>query len=320
MQGSPDGNKARHPIRVVAKRTGLSLHLLRAWERRYGVVVPTRSAGGQRLYSDADIERLRLLREAVDAGRSISQVASLDDAELAGLVNEDRPGEARVAAAVGAGSAETDMQHYLEATLRAAERMDDDALHRLLMHALLATRPLDFIHELIGPLLGEVGTRWQDGQLKPAHEHTASIAVRRVLGFMLDAYEPERDAPTLVSTTLTGDPHELGAMMAGVVAGEAGWRVLYLGPSLPAEEIARAAILRSATAVAVSAVDELGEGAIAEELRRLRAALPRRVRLFAGGRAVQSSAEVFADIDGLEVASLERLREALRRSAAASGV
>src|SRR5687768_12427129 len=78
----------RHPIGVVADRTGLSPDVLRVWERRYGVVEPQRSAGGQRLYSDADVERLVLLHRATRGGHGISHVASLSRAKLEDLVGE----------------------------------------------------------------------------------------------------------------------------------------------------------------------------------------------------------------------------------------
>src|SRR6188768_2569345 len=87
----------RHPIAVVAERTGLSQDLLRVWERRYQAVIPTRGPGGQRLYSDADIERLALLHAATRAGRSISRVANLSDATLAELVDEDLAARERIA-------------------------------------------------------------------------------------------------------------------------------------------------------------------------------------------------------------------------------
>ena len=300
----------RHPIRVVARRTGITLHVLRAWERRYAVVEPGRTEGGQRLYSDADIERLKLLRDAVASGRSISQVAPLGETALAELVAQDR--------AAGGGAAPTsepesgtEIARYLSASLAAAERMDDDALHRVLLRALVSLRPLDFIEGLIQPLLYEVGERWHRGQLRPSHEHAVSIAVRRVLTFLLSAYEPKADAPTLVTTTITGDPHEFGAMLASVLAGEAGWRVLYLGASLPADEIARAAAVSGASAVAVSAVDDRGADLLVREFERLRAQLPDRVRLLAGGRAVEQYATQLAPIAGLEVIDLQELRERL---------
>ena len=80
----------RHPIQVAARRSGLSQDTLRAWEKRYGVVEPARSGGRQRLYSDQDVERLRLLRSAVEEGRRISEVANLSAKELTALVLEDR--------------------------------------------------------------------------------------------------------------------------------------------------------------------------------------------------------------------------------------
>lgn len=302
--------EARHPIRVVAKRTGITLHVLRAWERRYRVVEPGRTNGGQRLYSDADIERLKLLRDAVASGRAISQVARLSDGELAELVAQDRASGVAVAVAAEPAT-ETELGRYLNACLQAAERMDDDALHRVLLRALVSLRPLDFIDGLVEPLLFEVGERWHQGHLRPSHEHAVSIAVRRVLTFLLSAYEPKAGAPTLVTTTLTGDPHEFGAMLASVLAGEAGWRVLYLGASLPAEEIARAAAVSGASAVAVSAIDDRGPEVLVRELERLRSELPQRVRLMAGGRAVERHAEALTHIAGLEVVDLQDLRQTL---------
>ena len=80
----------RHPIRIVSSRTGIPQDLLRAWEKRYQAVVPARSPNGRRLYSDADINKLRLLKRAVSAGRRIGDVASLTIEELNSLIEEDR--------------------------------------------------------------------------------------------------------------------------------------------------------------------------------------------------------------------------------------
>src|ERR687895_1311192 len=95
MTSHTEPDIARHPIGVVAERTGLSPDLLRVWERRYRAVEPSRSLDGQRAYSDGDIERLRLLRLATAAGRSISQVATLGTEELARLVHEDEAARQR---------------------------------------------------------------------------------------------------------------------------------------------------------------------------------------------------------------------------------
>ena len=102
---------------------------------------------------------------------------------------------------------------------------------------------------------------------------------------------PEPDAPLLVSTTLAGELHEFGVLLASVLAAEAGWRVLYLGPSLPAGEIARAAASSRAHAVAVSVVDERPATELMAELGSLRERLPARVRLLVGGRGALAQAD-----------------------------
>ena len=84
----------RHPIQIVVRRTGLTADVLRAWERRYTAVEPARSSSGRRLYTDDDIERLRLLKRATDAGRSIGQVATLATDALTAMVRDDEAQEA----------------------------------------------------------------------------------------------------------------------------------------------------------------------------------------------------------------------------------
>src|SRR5215218_6409458 len=88
MEAMPPDSDPRHPIGVVAERTGLTPDVLRVWERRYSVVEPSRSAGGQRVYSDADIERLSLLHRATRGGHNISQVATLSQEKLQDLVRD----------------------------------------------------------------------------------------------------------------------------------------------------------------------------------------------------------------------------------------
>lgn len=295
MTDSPD-REPRHPIRVVARRAGVSLHLVRAWERRYGVVSPARSDGGQRLYSDADVERLRLLREAVDAGRSISQVAELPTEELAALVATDRAPAARDLLAL-----------RLDECLSAAERFDERALDLALIQGLAAVSPIEFTERLVAPLLHEVGERWHTGGLAPAHEQAVSAALRRSLTFLLGAFRAAPGAPTLVAATLAGEGHEFGALLASARAAEAGWRVLYVGPGRTAADLARLSAVNHASAVAVSLVNELDAEPLVARLLELRAALPGRVLLLAGGRAADRHAATLAQLPGIETSALRTL-------------
>ena len=133
--------KPRHPIRVVAQRTGLSTPVLRAWERRYSVVIPSRSNGGQRLYSDADIRRLQLLATAVDGGRSIGLIAALEPPQLDALIDEDRQIPIQP---VGGGAVAPDTERVTLA-LEHIKQMRTDALEQLLMRSAVEMRP----HELV---------------------------------------------------------------------------------------------------------------------------------------------------------------------------
>jgi MerR family transcriptional regulator, light-induced transcriptional regulator len=296
-------NEAIHPIGVVSKRTGVSLHVLRAWERRYGVVAPGRSAGGQRLYSDADVARLRLLRQVTEAGRNISQVAQLPLAELQRLVSED----ARAAVV----PERSDVESYRSRCLAAAERLDGEAVHAALMRAVVSLRPAEFLEEVLMPLLREVGERWHEGTLSPAQEHVVSVSARRVVTWLVDAYEAPAEAPVLLVTTVSGEQHEFGALMASLVGLDAGWRVTYLGTSLPAEEVVKSARLVGASVVALSMVNR-GESAVpVEEFARIRVALPATVSVVVGGAGAAARRTTLEEAGAVVLESAAELRALL---------
>src|ERR1700674_3350268 len=175
----------RHPMRVVTRRTGLSADLLRAWERRYEVVKPSRSAGGRRLYSDGDVERLRLLYRATLAGRSIGQVADLPTDALAALVRKDAAEDAAAQGAsdraqMSALEADAPAADYLGDSLRAIERLDPIGLNVTLQRAAIALSAAALFDTLVVPLLECVATRSHEGTLRRAHGHVAGVVVRPV--------------------------------------------------------------------------------------------------------------------------------------------
>jgi MerR family transcriptional regulator, light-induced transcriptional regulator len=138
MTNEPLDTVPRHPIAVAARRTGLSTHVIRVWERRYGAVTPTRSEGGVRLYSDADVRRLRLLQRATVAGRPIGQVARLPDGALLGLVHEDAE---EPAAGTEAPAPRRSTGRIVEACVQALEELDGAAMHTALARAIVALTP-----------------------------------------------------------------------------------------------------------------------------------------------------------------------------------
>src|ERR671915_1384914 len=125
-------SEARHPVRVAASRSGVNPHVLRAWERRYRVVTPVRSEGGQRLYSDLDVERLRLLRRLTGRGHGIGQLAKLSNEELERIIRDEEPPDQQPEAEV---ASESRVGEFQSAALRAAQRLDAGELQSVLERA-----------------------------------------------------------------------------------------------------------------------------------------------------------------------------------------
>jgi DNA-binding transcriptional MerR regulator/methylmalonyl-CoA mutase cobalamin-binding subunit len=303
-------------MRVVTRRTGLSPDLLRAWERRYEVVTPSRSEGGRRLYSDTDIERLRLLYRATLAGRSIGQVAELPTEALAALVRQDAAADAELTARGSPardGDAPAAAADYLADAVRAIERLDATALEATLRRATIALASITLLDGLVVPLLEDVGAHWREGTLRPVHEHLASMMVRRVLDGVVEGASPPLATASVVVATPSGQMHELGALLVAASAATEGWRVTYLGPDLPAEDIAECAVRTRARAVALSVVYPTGDPAVGDELRRLRSALPKRTALLVGGAATHSYSAVLNAIGAVQLDDLAGLRVVLRK-------
>lgn len=292
------------PIAVVADRTGLSQDVLRVWERRYGVVRPRRGPGGQRLYTNADIERLQLLHQATRAGRSISHVAGLPPAELARLVAEDAAArERQLRDAPGTNEA----SDLVEGALTLARSLDAAGLDVELRRAASRMGTTTFIEMLAAPLLRRVGDEWHAGRLTPAQEHLLSTTVHDIVVEVMRSVANQNGAAKLLVTTPAGERHVIGAALVGAAAAVDGWNVLYLGADLPAAEIARAARTAAVDAVAVSVVFVEQRKSVLAELRALRASLPPAVPLIVGGAGaaglrrdlVASGIDVETNITGL---------------------
>ncbi len=311
-------------MRLVASRTGLSPHVLRAWERRYNVVSPTRSDGGQRLYSDLDVERLLRLRRLTDRGHAIRRIAALPLEELARLEQEvEAGGDAarRLAADRGleAGDAEQATTEHAESAvasaLQAARRLDPIELEAVLERAAVTLGVPIFIDEVVAPALMRIGHGWAQGSVSVAQEHMATAVFRRVLGWLFRVYEVKGPAPRLVVATPPGQQHEMGALMVAASAAAEGWSVTYLGPDLPVAELLSAARQTDTDAVAVSAVSAGEAGDLAVVLREIRSGLPDRVPLLVGGAAVPGIRRDAEAAGALVLDSLPELRVVLRRLA-----
>jgi len=302
-----ESTEPRHPIRVVAQRTGLSTPVLRAWERRYGVVAPHRSDGGQRLYSDADIRRLQLLATAVDGGRSIGLVAELELPQLEALIDEDRETPVHPMGDFVAPDVER-----VKIALDHIEQMRTDDLEQFMMRCAVELRPHELVEGLMVPLLQEIGRGWQAGRLGPSTEHIASVAIRRFLEWMSSTNQKDATAPLALTGTPAGQRHEFGALLAGVVAAYEGWRVRFLGPDLPAAEIARAADKLGARMVALSAVHPRLDATGVQEVVEIRRRLPPTVKVVIGGAGADAHRDHWREAGIVSPQSFSDFRDNLR--------
>jgi DNA-binding transcriptional MerR regulator len=299
-----------HPVRVVTQRTGLSPDLLRAWERRYRVVRPRRSKGGQRLYSDEDIERLRDLHRAVLAGRTIGEVARLYRDALAQLVEADSSGVA-VTDLVPDEDA-TALQRLHDECWSAVQRIDAPAIDRHLRQAAHRFSVPVLLDHLIAPLLREIGDSWEAGTLQPIHEHAASVEIQRFLTWIVQSTPSRADAPLIAIATPAGQQMELGALMVAASAAAEGWRVAWFGPNLPAQDIILGADTLNPAAVAISLVHQTRDPGLHKELERIARGIAGKVPLLVGGRAASGHALLLERLGATVLSDLTSLRTWLR--------
>ncbi|HEY0467252.1 MAG TPA: MerR family transcriptional regulator [Polyangiaceae bacterium] len=300
--------ETRYRIGTAARLAGVSTHALRVWERRYGVPTPGRSEGGARLYSEAEVDRLRLFKRAVDRGHAIGQIATLGPAELERLAGGP--------SAVVSGRAETTSE-LLGEFVQAVSSFDSAQAERLLERARVLLSARELVLQILAPLLARIGQAWQKGELCTASEHVASTLVREHATRLLRQIPADAGAERLLVSTPAAELHELGALLAAAVAKIHGYDVLYLGPNLPASEIALAARAARADLVALSIV-ALEPRAAGVEVRALAKALPPGVNLLLGG-AQAHAVSLVARCELSALGSLEELERYLveRRSRAA---
>lgn len=307
------GSEKRYSMKAASIRTGLSPHAIRAWERRYGAVSPLRDSNNRRYYGEGEIERLTLLHKATEAGFQISQIAGHSREELRELVGgmnvielpvrkeHQFPREAAPAA---------DIEDYAGAFVMALERMDRKALELVFASAETELGRNALLELVVVPMMERVGDMWRKGELRISHEHMASQIVRTFLGGLLSSQQSFPGAPHAVVTTPSDQAHELGALTAAVTAASEGWNVSYMGPNLPAEEIAGTVKHNSSRAVILSLIYPESDPTVARELRKLRRYLPE-TAIIVGGRAKHSYSQVLGEIEAMVVGELYELRQAL---------
>lgn len=272
-------------VKAVSILSGVSAHTLRAWERRYQAVKPSRTSNGRRSYSMADVERLKLLSQLVEQGHAISSVARQSNPKLRELLGKapnlpDRENSPELQQRVG---------RSLDSLLSALKAFDLKELGRELRESRISFSPPVFVLRIASPLFHEVGLQVERGSLSVAQEHALSAAMRGELAQLLHAVgtkQHHENLPKFVLTTPEGELHEFGALLGAILCLHLGFETYYLGPSLPAKDLGKAVrvlgirnIVLGTTAIAKDLLAE----PIETYLKRLGPYLPSGSQIWIGG-------------------------------------
>lgn len=275
-----------YTIKQAAARSGLSVPVLRAWERRYGVVTPIRTASGYRLYDEPAVMRLRTMRALIDRGWSPSSAAAALVDGTAPDVEIDAVPSPAGRSSVGAG-ADVGTEDRIEALrssfVGAAAKLDADGVERTLDEMMAGGSYEIVVERDILPALRALGDAWEAGRVDVAAEHAASHAVWRRLAAAFQAAGRAAPAEGAVLVGLPpGARHELGALAFAVAARRAGVPVLYLGPDLPVEDWVASAQRVHARAAVIGAITRTDGAAALEVARALIDAVPGILVAFGG--------------------------------------
>jgi DNA-binding transcriptional MerR regulator len=276
-------------IGEFARRVGVSPELLRAWERRYGLLQPVRSQGGFRLYTSDDAVRVERMKHALDEGLSAAEAARRALAQ--------------------ARSPDGALDDARERLLDAARDYDETAVHSVLDQALAGFALETVLRELILPVLQDVGSEWERGALEIGQEHFLTNLIRERL-LALARLWGRGGGPLAILACAPGERHDIGPIAFGLVLRSHGWRILFLGADTPIATLRGMVEQTEPRLVVVASTDGALLEAVGGELRRLARAAP----LVLSGSGASEELCVRLKVDRLD-GDLVAAAEAVPRSA-----
>ncbi len=293
-------------IAAVERDTGLSKDTLRVWERRYGFPNPGRDALGERAYSLAEVEKLRIVKRLLDAGHRPGRVV-MQSLEQLQAISEQTAEQPQRGGEMALGA--PDLREHLDLI----RSHDLPRLRAQLSRLLSRVGVARFVSEVVGPLNAAVGDAWLRGQLEVFEEHLYTETMQVVLRTAIASLpEPAGDDATRVLlTTFPGEPHGLGLLMAEAMLALEGCHCVSLGTQTPLWDIVRAAEALSSDIVALSFTGCMNPNQIVDGLSELRTKLPARARLWAGGSAPVLQRRPVAGVEAFT--ALTDVPQALRR-------
>ena len=317
----------KFPIREVAKQTNLSSYVIRAWEKRYTAVEPIRTHSNQRIYTEADVERLRLLKEATESGQKIGHIATLPNQKILELIKKGKGFSAehqmelsKQNTKIAVSEIDADAKEYIQKGLEAIKNLDNQRLEDILIQAAVELSRPQLLEKMITPLMDQVGNGWRKGIIRISSEHMASEVVRSFLATIRSRFRTKQpSSPNIVIATPAGQFHCIGAFTIAVIAESEGWKTNFLGSNLPAIDIIQAVTKNNSKAVGLSITYPPDDPKLAQELQTLRAGLPDKTKILVGGKSAYAYDETIAGISALHMTSLKKFLEVLREIRSSGG-
>lgn len=300
-------NNIKYPIKAVSDLTGLTEHVIRAWEKRYNLVIPDRTETNRRLYSKDDVEKLSLLSKASKSGYSIGVISNYSLEQLNQLFGEKEPYIKKEEIT----ATDTTIDNVIENCISLVKILDKKAFeHELYSAQIKFSQPI-LIEKIITPLIERIGDLWKSGEIRIMHEHISTTIIRKFLTQIIDANLVDTNAPKIIIATPKGQLHELGALIVGVVASSDGWDVTYIGPDLPGEEIAAAIEKINPKVVALSIVYPSDDVLLDKEMLKISRLISSDTVVLAGGRSVLSYENILRKMNVKIISDLNEFRDQL---------
>lgn len=298
-------NSAHYPIKLVVRRTGLSGHLIRMWERRYQAVKPVRTDTNRRVYTDTEVRRLEILGKLTRSGHTISAIANLSTEKIEKMLHVDYGAADGTRRELVIAPQRISAESAAADALKCISALDAHGLKQVLVQAEAGLGQSGMLKGIIAPLLEEVGRRVLSGKFRSTNENVATAVCRRYVDSWRGAHTSDKIDRVLLAGTLQGDWHECGPLGTASLAAASGWYAIYLGPSLSIEDIAKAVQTHAPEVLAINISSPVEEKALRAELERLHVVVGKRTRLIVLGDGARQLAEMIRQIDISRVESAE---------------
>ncbi|MDB2447266.1 MerR family transcriptional regulator [bacterium] len=266
----------------VARATGISVYKLRIWERRYGFPEPLKLPSGHRRYTSHTVDHLKLVNIALKNGTRASKVAKMSIAELIELVK-------------GSNHQESIEDFEFQKIVSKLKTWDENSIWEIFERDWNKEGPIGFINNSATKLIRKVGLEWQNGNMTIAEEHFISEILNKFLLGKWSNTNAKLAGKSILLTTLEEESHSFGLHFCAITANQAKVKVLNLGPSLPVEEIARAANKELTGAICISISSYYPNTNAVPLLKQLRQLVPQDIRILVGGEGCPEN------IEGIEI-------------------